>query len=368
MPWSYTKRIKIIPGVHLNFSKNGITTSIGVKGARLNFNNSGTILNTNSSGFSNPKPSPNPPTVPDRNSDNIQYFTDNIFSADIHEITSQNMQGIKESIILAQQQKAELKQDLNKIQKTLSTTKTKKTLSYIFLYGLFNKNIPKNLSIDVKAQQEAIHQTKKQIENSVVNLEIQFDSDIRRKFDNLYEKFKNLTVCHRIWDITSAHFQDRVAMRSAADTLVKRLDVRFSLQSLPFIKSDYQALYFKNANGADLYFYPTFLIMYTNESNFALIGIDEINLYQSYVHFTEDGSVPSDSKVIDKTWAKVNKNGTPDRRFKGNYQIPIVRYGLIQLKTKTGLNEEYQFSNYEFTKEFGKAFREYQAEFLAFRS
>jgi hypothetical protein len=56
----------------------------------------------------------------------------------------------------------------------------------------------------------------------------------------------------------------------------------------------------------------------------------------------------------------VNKNGTPDKRFKGNYQIPIVRYGEISLRTSTGLNEEYEFSNYEFTEAFGQAFRDYQ--------
>lgn len=35
MAWSYRRRIKIIPGVHLNFSKSGISTTIGVKGASL---------------------------------------------------------------------------------------------------------------------------------------------------------------------------------------------------------------------------------------------------------------------------------------------------------------------------------------------
>jgi hypothetical protein len=45
MAWNYRKRIKIIPGVHLNFSKSGISTSVGVKGASLTFGKSGTYLN-----------------------------------------------------------------------------------------------------------------------------------------------------------------------------------------------------------------------------------------------------------------------------------------------------------------------------------
>ncbi len=78
------------------------------------------------------------------------------------------------------------------------------------------------------------------------------------------------------------------------------------------------------------------------------------------VRFIETGTVPADSKIIDRTWAKVNKNGTPDKRFKDNYEIPVVRYGNIALQTSTGLNEEYEFSNYEFAEAFANSFLSYQ--------
>lgn len=376
MAWSYRKRIKVIPGVHLNFSKRGISTTIGVKGASINFSKSGTTLNTNVLGFSTrhklsgsqprskspqrPNPAPSYPELPENQS---YFLEENIFSADIHEITSQNMQGIKEAIILAQQQKKDLSTDLRKITRVLSTTKAKKILSYVFLYGLIKKEIPQNSDRDIKAQQEAIKQTKELIEKCYVNLEIDFDSDIKRKFEKVYESFKKLTTSQKIWDITSAHFQDRVAMRSSASTIVNRRQVIFELKTIPYIKSDYQALYLKNANGADIYIYPTFIVMYTNESNFAIIGINELNFQQTYTRFTETSTVPRDTKIIGQTWAKVNKNGTRDKRFKNNYQIPVVRYGNIRLSTQTGLREEYEFSNYEFTEEFSIAFREFQLEF-----
>lgn len=46
MAWIYRKRIKIAPGVHLNFSKNGISTSIGPKGAKVTFGSKGTYMST----------------------------------------------------------------------------------------------------------------------------------------------------------------------------------------------------------------------------------------------------------------------------------------------------------------------------------
>ncbi|WEK71213.1 MAG: DUF4236 domain-containing protein [Candidatus Chryseobacterium colombiense] len=367
MTWSYRKRIKIIPGVHLNFSKKGISTSIGVKGVSLNFSSSGTRINTNVLGFSNSYKLSG--SSPQRSKS--QYFpepqplytalSDNIFSADLHEITSQNMAGIKESIIIAQQQKAELQTDLKKIKKTLTFTKAKKVASYVFMYGLINKRIIPRLNEDINAQKEAIRETQIVIDNSAVNIEIEFDSSIKRNYEHLHNTFKNLSTSHKIWDITGAHFQDRVAARSNANTVVNRRDTKIGFKSLPIIRSNYEALYFQNVNGADLYFYPTFVLMYTNNQNFAIIGIDELSVTFSSLRFTETSTVPRDSKVISNTWAKVNKNGTPDKRFKNNYQIPVVLYGRLRFSTSTGLNEEYQISNFECSEAFYNAFQEYKS-------
>ncbi|MDR6157376.1 hypothetical protein QF023_000892 [Chryseobacterium sp. SLBN-27] len=364
MAWSYRKRIKIIPGVHLNISKRGISTSIGIKGASINFGPSGTRLNTNVLGFSNSHRFSGNSQQKRSHPELQSIFTelsDNIFSADLHEITSQNMAGIKESILVAQKQKAELLADLHKIKKSLNFTKTKKLASYIFIYGLVNKQVVLKLNEDINAQKEAIKETQIIIDNSALNIEVQFDDPSKRKYENLSNAFKNLATSHKIWDITTAHFQDRVAARSNADTLVNRRNTKIGFKSLSIINSNYEALYFQNVNGADLYFYPTFILMYTDNQNFAVIGIDELTMTFSSVNFTETEPVPRDSKVISKTWAKVNKNGTPDKRFKDNYQIPVVRYGRISFFTDTGVNEEYQLSNFEFTEDFAYAFREYKS-------
>ena len=45
MAWNYRKRIKIAPGIHLNLSKGGVSTSIGPKGAKVTFGKNGTYLN-----------------------------------------------------------------------------------------------------------------------------------------------------------------------------------------------------------------------------------------------------------------------------------------------------------------------------------
>ena len=46
MAWSFKKRKRIAPGVHLNFSKKGGSTSFGVKGFSITMGRRGTYLNT----------------------------------------------------------------------------------------------------------------------------------------------------------------------------------------------------------------------------------------------------------------------------------------------------------------------------------
>ena len=46
MAWSYRKRIKVAPGVHLNVSKSGVSTSMGTKGMSITSGPKGTYLNT----------------------------------------------------------------------------------------------------------------------------------------------------------------------------------------------------------------------------------------------------------------------------------------------------------------------------------
>jgi hypothetical protein len=362
MAWSYRRRIKIIPGVHLNFSKSGISTSIGVKGASLTLGKNGTYLNTGipGTGFSrrtklfNSDSSSVPVEVYEMEDD------ENIVSADVQEITSQDMQGIKEAIIAAHNQRIDLKGDLAKIKTSIFISRLSLVSSYVFVYGLIKKEIKNNIVATIKNKKTTYQKVKEHLENCYVGLDIDFDPEIEQEYLNVVECFKRLCTSHKIWDVVSAHSQDRVAARSSASTLVSKREVKFGVSSIPDIKSKYEPLWLRNANGADLYFYPNFIVMYSSSKRFAVIGFDELSFSHSYARFTETGIVPKDSKVIDWTWTKVNKNGTPDKRFKDNRQIPVVKYGEITLKTDTGLHEEYEFSNYEYTADFGDAFVKYR--------
>jgi len=382
MAWSFRKRIKIIPGIHLNISKRGISTTIGVRGASVNFSSRGTYLNTSipGTGFSHRQqisggnnasiqqpaysPTLQTPVLPIPNLPQEPASTDNIFSLDANQITSNDMQGIKDAILLAHKQRNELTVDRFSVFEQWKRNERRLSWSYWLLYGFMFKKHTLALKADIAKQKETIIAIDQQLKNSAVELDFNFDEEMRTQYQKMLSAFEQLCKAEKIWDVTSSYTNDRYTTRSSATSVISRLPVKFRLGELPDIYSKTPAMIWQNANGADLYFYPNFIVVWNNRNHFAIVGYEELELNYATSRFIEDERVPSDTIIIDKTWNKVNKNGQPDLRFKDNYQIPIVAYGNIELKTTTGLNERYAFSNNQSTSLFNLAFLEYQISLI----
>lgn len=60
--------------------------------------------------------------------------------------------------------------------------------------------------------------------------------------------------------------------------------------------------------------------------------------------FIEEGAVPRDAERIGTTWKYVNKGGGPDRRYKNNRQLPVMRYGELTLTAQPGFSFVWQTS------------------------
>lgn len=117
---------------------------------------------------------------------------------------------------------------------------------------------------------------------------------------------------------------------------------------------------FENVNGDDILLYPRVAVIPRADGAFALIDLRELQISSEYRRFHEEEGVPSDSRIDGHTWAKTNKNGSPDRRFKDNYQIPICIYGNITFHSQTGVTEEYMVSNADAAQAFAEAVKSYQ--------
>jgi len=363
----FRKRVKILPGVYINFSTSGISTTIGVPGLSLNFNNKGTYLNTGIPGtgiYDRKKlksTESNKSISPEKGNPEFSYFEnlEAISSNKAELTTSSNLDELKKNLLECIQEKKSIKEEIKKARMYLFLSTFWLVTSYVAVVGLFLPWFRKNRRSDL----EYLQDLEKQLENCFINIDIEMEKDIDEKYQELLKSYENLINCERIWDVTAAVEVDRKINRSAGSTGIVPKPVKLAFGNSEIIKSRYDALHFENANGGDLYIYPAFIAIYDSHENFGLIDIRDLNFTFEAVGFIETEIVPKDATIDHYTWAKVNKNGTPDKRFKGNYQIPVCTYGNFMFRSKTGLNEAYMFSNIESARGFGCAMEDFQMTF-----
>lgn len=81
-------------------------------------------------------------------------------------------------------------------------------------------------------------------------------------------------------------------------------------------------------------------IIISRRGKLASYSFAQIQITSGSVEFIEEEYIPKDTEIVGYTWRFVNKDGTPDRRFNGNEQLAICKYGVIRI---TGNNLDLMF-------------------------
>lgn len=374
MALKFRRRQKLFPGVYLNISSKGLSATVGIKGLNVNLNGKGAYLNTGIPGTglssrskiadwsTEARGTGNPaalqPGSPAGLEDTPYYFLPKklegeIKSSSADSVTSSELSQVKETFLAAHQEKQAILAEIPVVTKQVQDAKRNKLLAKIFLIGLFVKKFDENYSNKANYLDE-IHN---QLANCKVQLDITTDVVVESRYATLKSSFDELSRSHKIWDKTSSNrnFENK----SSAGHVITRTITSLSHKKIEFINADFDALYFKNQNGSDIYIYPGFAILFDSHQNFGMVSLPELKLSFRSTRFLEEESIPQDATVIGRTWAKVNKDGTPDRRFKANRQIPIAQYGEIEFKSDSGVFEVFMFSNHEAAKNFAASYNAY---------
>jgi hypothetical protein len=290
-------------------------------------------------------------------SSNIESYNE-IKSAEHSQLTSVGFEELKDELENAYVERNGLIQEILKTNSELDKAKKRLKIARIFIVGLIFSKFQNNVS----ELEGYLVDLRKQLNETVIDIDNEFDDSIHKNYNSLHDSFIKLTESCKIWDKTNYRTTNKESERTIASTSISRGLVNFKLSQIPVIKSKNIGFLIQNLNGGDLHLYPGFALM-TSEMDiqkFGIIDLQEIELTYSTINFIEKEEVPIDAKSVGTTWLKVNKNGEPDKRFKGNYEIPIVRYAELNFTTKSGLNESFMISNIESAEQFYNRFLEYQ--------
>lgn len=382
MGFRFRRSVKVFPGVRINFSTRGISTTIGVRGAAVTMGPQGSFLNVGlpGTGLSYRQritPPPNTvsaqafvetyqphiePKVPEAPSsqtapDNPRQLAGEIRSASSEEINSLSLKGLRDLLSEAYQESCRLRGELPacEVEVTRTQQRVSKWQNGILLKHLLKKKYT-SLVEEYDSARKEFEDLGAEIEKCRVALEIEMEEGINTTYGTLVDAFRALAACEKCWDTMSSVGIDQARERSKATSAITREIVVLDLKPADVIAPSKPGLHFQNANGGDIFILPGLLLIFGSHTDFALIRLTEVRLDFSASRFLETENVPTDSHIVGETWDKVNKDGSPDRRFSNNYRIPIVEYGRLSFRSAAGLNEEYMFSNLAKAQLFAKAF------------
>jgi hypothetical protein len=170
----------------------------------------------------------------------------------------------------------------------------------------------------------------------------ELDSEVEPIYQQVYDALGELQTCAGMWLIEAkGDVLDRKYHAGAA-WLLKRSPTRLYKGHPPLVKVNIDVPVLP-VGEQTLAFMPDRVLVF-DKKGVGAVGYPDLALTVRQSRFIEEGPVPHDAKVIDKTWRYVNKKGGPDRRFSNNRELPICDYEELWFSSPSGLNEIVQIS------------------------
>ncbi|MFC0813369.1 hypothetical protein ACFHYO_14800 [Paracoccus panacisoli] len=283
-----------------------------------------------------------------------------IASASVEVLTSNSLLPLRDLIAKAREQQALVKTDLNEAREEEAKQHGELTRRKRSLFHWFYKRWISELEATLPVTRAEVARLSNWQENTKIEITFEAGEAAQRAYSSMVRAFDALKLSDKKWDVTADRLTNRFVERTLADRTVNLFPAVLEFISNDLIQFSGRAMRFENVNGGDILIYPGVAVIPRADGAFALIDIRDLQVTTDGVRFHETESVPRDAEAVGQTWAKTNKDGSPDRRFKENYAIPNCLYRQIAFRSQTGVTEEYMVSNAAAALAFGAAMNAYK--------
>lgn len=175
-----------------------------------------------------------------------------------------------------------------------------------------------------------------------VHLYYDFDDDSQAKWNAQYAAWNDVAGCKKLWQIDQIATSTNIKRSAGAKKLASIREIKVS-RNLPwFLKADIKPIVLELKREHIAILPDRVLVFKKKKLGYYACGAvpySDIQLSFGICPFVDiDGPSIKDAEQMGSTWEKVNKDGSPDLRFAGNREIPIMKYGEIKMMSQSGLN------------------------------
>ena len=385
MAWNFRRRKKIAPGVYINMSKKGISTTIGPKGASMTFGPNGTYLNTSipgtgmynrrkissNSSKNNISFTPSSPSMPRGCSFLLTiYGIFNLFF--LVELFGElslcyDKWGVEDVIIFLvgnvafiifglifewvrhaiQKRKSvfSYKREIRSAQKILDSLsyndKDMRNILKAYIQCLtINEEYDQELEIieELKKSTEQkaldlipIHEARAEalkvnLEKMRYNADADLSDEQKQAFKLFVDSFEILSNSDKIW------FETGITSRN----LIQREETKFEFGVFDYIKSEFEIPVIRiPQTSINFYIYPHFIIRSESTTIFRIYPIEKVDIEYTSLNFREEYKPhlmqPKDATLISSNFLYETRKGEPDRRHAYNPLYITYDYGKLAI-------------------------------------
>jgi len=272
-------------------------------------------------------------------------------------MTSSGLSQFKDLLLATQIREREIRTDVRHARWQYALSWTARALAWTTLASVVSKTVRAKADQAVVLRRSEITTLRSNLVASRISISFDMETEVTDPHRRMMEAFDQLSGSRGSWALQTSQQIDRVKARSMSGTVVARRSTHLARRTDALVDTNDLPMALSIQNGrSTAYFYPGFmLVVNATRSDFALVDLKELDVGFALTQFTETDSVPSDAKMVRKVWAKSNKNGTRDRRFKDNRELPVMLYGDLNLRSTGGLRESFLFSRPEACEAFVRA-------------
>lgn len=168
--------------------------------------------------------------------------------------------------------------------------------------------------------------------------------DMLAEHERRLAAWKQMCSSCKKWQVTGYTGVSKTRVNAGADLDIIRKPFS-STEKMPYYIKSNTPCFTLNLKGEKLIILPDKMLI-VKGLKMGAIDYSNVHYETDTLNFVETEGVSADTEVIGQTWQYVNKNGTPDKRYTNNRQLPICAYGELKISSVTGLNVWLQCSDH----------------------
>lgn len=199
--------------------------------------------------------------------------------------------------------------------------------------------------------QSKLEELNRQLADVQMDVDAPLTDEEKEAYGKLCDAFEQVMHSAYAWFIAPSNYGSPTEPH--AQTIGKRRQASAYVGVFDYLKSDFDVPVLDTGD-TQYYIYPKFVIKASSVCEFEVYPLTPSAITASIVKYAEAEVKPVDAHSTEEAWLYANGDGSPDKRHTNNKLVPVYQYGCINFNLGS-TQSRFMFSNGEASERFAEA-------------